>query len=148
MAEHTFDVTTFRLLYPAFANTTTFPDAYLTAQWTAATSYILKYDNGLIQGEQLQLALNLMTAHLVQINEILASRGTTPTLGVLQTATVDKVTISNMPPPVRSGWQYWLSSTPYGLQLWALLRALAGAGFYIGGLPERAAFRKVGGYFG
>lgn len=147
MAEHTFDVTTFRLLYPAFANATTFPDVYLSAQWTAATAYILKYDTCLLNGEKLQLALNLMTAHLVQVNVLLANGGATPTIGVLTSATIDKVTITNMPPPATNGWKYWLATTPYGLQLWALLRAAANVGPYIGGLPERAAFRKVGGLF-
>lgn len=147
MAEHTFDVTTFRLLYPAFADATAFPDAYLSAQWTAGTGYIGQYDGCLLSGDRLGLALNLMAAHLCQINVILADGGQTPTLGVLQSATVDKVTVSNMPPPAKNGWQYWLASTPYGLQLWAVLKAAAGAGFYIGGMPERAAFRKVGGIF-
>lgn len=147
MAEHTFDVTTFRLLYPAFANPTTFPDNYLTAQFGQAKAYITPYDNEWTSGDLLQTALNLMTAHLTQINVILAANGVTPTLGVLQSATIDKVTVSNVPPPIKNGWQYWLSTTPYGAQLWALLKTVAGAGPYLGGLPERAAFRKVGGYF-
>lgn len=147
MAEHTFDVTTFRLLYPAFANVTLFPDVYLTAQFGQAKAYITPYDNAWTSGDMLQTALNLMTAHLTQINVILAANGKTPTLGVLQSATIDKVTVSNAPPPTRNGWQYWLATTPYGMQLWALLKSAANVGPYIGGLPERAAFRKVGGYF-
>lgn len=147
MAEHTFNLTTFRLLYPAFSNAVTFPDDYLTAQWTAATAYISKYDGCLLAGDQLQLALNLLTAHLTQINVILAQNGKTPTLGVLQSATVDKVTISNMPPPATNGWKYWLATTPYGLQLWALLQTASAGGLYIGGSTERRAFRKAGGIF-
>lgn len=147
MAEHTFDVTTFRMLYPAFANPTTFPDNYLTAQFGQAKTYITPYDNAWTSGDLLQTALNLMTAHLVQINVILAANGKTPTLGVLQSATIDKVTVSNVPPPIKNGWQYWLATTPYGQQLWALLKTAAGPGPYLGGLPERAGFRKVGGYF-
>jgi len=147
MAEHTFDVTAFRLLFPAFANPTLFPDVYLTAQWTAATSYIGAYDGCILNGARLQQALNLLTAHLLQINVILANSGQTPTLGVLTSATVDKVTVTNMPPPATSGWKYWLATTPYGLQLWALLSLALPGGIYIGGSPERSAFRKVGGRF-
>lgn len=147
MAEHTFDVASFRLLYPAFASVTDFPDAYLTAQFGQARAYITPYDNAWTSGDLLQTALNLMTAHLTQINVILAANGKTPTLGVLQSATIDKVTVSNAPPPVKNGWQYWLATTPYGQQLWALLKSAANIGPYVGGLPERAAFRKVGGYF-
>jgi len=147
MAEHTFDVAAFRLLYPAFANPVTFPDAYLSAQWTAATVYLGKYDGCLLSGDTLQLALNLMTAHLCQINVMLAAGGTTPTIGVMVSATVDKVTVSNMPPPASNGWKYWLATTPYGLQLWALLQRASAGGLYIGGSSERRAFRKAGGIF-
>lgn len=147
MAEHTFDIAAFRLLYPAFSNATNFPDAYLQAQWDAATVHISKYDGPLWGGEQLQLALNLMTAHLLQLNVQIQNGGPTPTVGVLQSATVDKVTVSNTPPPVTTGLRYWLATTPYGLQLWALLRRVSAGGVYIGGSAERAAFRKVGGRF-
>lgn len=33
MAQHTVDIATFRLLFPAFADVTKFPDAYIEAQW-------------------------------------------------------------------------------------------------------------------
>lgn len=148
MAEHTIDVTNFRLLFPAFADTVKFPDAYLTAQWAMATAYISPWDSRLAAGNKLQQALNLMTAHLMQLNVSIAAGGATPSVGVLQSATIDKVSVTMAAPPTgTSGWKYWLASSPYGLQLWALLRMLAGPGFYIGGLPERAAFRKVGGVF-
>ena len=147
MAEHVFDIPTFRQLYPAFANSITFTDVYLTAQWTAATVYLGKYDGCLLSGDTLQLALNLMTAHLVQINVMIAAGGATPTIGVLTSATIDKVTVTNMPPPAANGWKYWLALTPYGLQLWALLQRASAGGVYIGGSPERRAFRKVGGWF-
>ena len=148
MAEHTLDIPTFRLLFPAFADATKFPDAYLDAQWTAATGYISPWDSWLVSGNSLQQGLNLLTAHLLQLNVLIAGGGTTPTVGVLQSATIDKVTVTMVAPPTgTSGWGYWLATTPYGLQLWAMLKRLVGPGFYIGGRPERAAFRKVGGVF-
>lgn len=147
MAEHTLDIATFRLLYPAFADVTKYPDAYVQAQFTAATSYLGKYDGPLMCGDDLQLALYLMTAHLMQLNVMLTAGGATPTIGIMTSATIDKVTVTNMPPPIKSGWAYWLCLTPYGTQLWALLRRLSAGGLYIGGRPERAAFRKVGGFF-
>lgn len=147
MAIHEFDIPVFRQLYPAFANPVTFTDVYLTAQWTAATVYLGEYDGCLWGGAQLQLGLNLLTAHLVQSNLLIAQGGKTPTIGVLVSATVDKVTVSNMPPPATNGWKYWLATTPYGLQLWALLQRVSAGGVYIGGSPERAGFRKIGGRF-
>lgn len=147
MALHTLDLATFRLLYPAFANVTTFPDAYVQAQWDAATVYLGEYDGCLLADKRLQLALNLMTAHLMQINVMMAAGGATPTIGVLTSATVDKVTVTNMPPPAANGWKFWLALTPYGLQLWALLKAASAGGVYIGGSTERRGFRKAGGRF-
>lgn len=148
MAEHTLDLAAFRLLFPAFADPAKFSDAYIQIQWTAATSFLGAYDGCLLNGSALQLALNYMTAHLMQSNVILAAGGPGATVGVTIGATIDKVTVSMQPPPVKNGWQWWLLTTPYGAYLWALLSAKSAGGFYIGGLPERRAFRKVGGVFG
>lgn len=148
MAEHILDLTTFRLLFPAFADVTAFPDAYVQAQWDMAVSYLGVYDGPLLCGAPLQSALNLMTAHLMAINVILAANGPGAQVSVTVGATIDKVTVSSMPPPVKSGWAWWLNTTPYGAQLWALLSMRSAGGFYAGGLPERLGFRKVGGTFG
>jgi hypothetical protein len=50
-------------------------------------------------------------------------------------------------PPAANAWQYWLNTSPYGMQLLALLQAKGVGGLYVGGLPERDAFRKVYGVF-
>ena len=147
MAQHVLDLATFRLLFPMFADPVKFPDVYVQAQWTAATVYLPEYDGCLLNGPLLQQALNLMTAHLMLVNVMLAKGGATPQIGIRTQATIDKITVANMPPPVKNGWQYWLSTTPFGAQLWALLHKASAGGLYIGGRPERAAFRKVGGFF-
>jgi hypothetical protein len=67
--------------------------------------------------------------------------------GVVTGATIDKVSVQLAAPTTKSGWQYWLASTPYGMQLWAFLSIKSAGGLYIGGRPERRAFRKVGGNF-
>jgi hypothetical protein len=67
---------------------------------------------------------------------------------IVTSATIDKVSVGLMQPPVKDSFQYWLMTTPYGKQVLALARAAFGAGFYVSkGLPERQAFRKVGGTF-
>lgn len=147
MAEHTLDIATFRLLFPAFANATTFPDAYIQAQWDMATSYLGAADGPLLCGPELQSALYLMTAHLMQLNVLVAAGGSAGIGGVLTGATIDKVTVTVAAPPFKSGWSWWLAQTPYGAQLWALLTLKSAGGWYVGGLPERRAFRKVGGTF-
>lgn len=144
MSQHTFDVTTFRAMFPEFANTTTYPDATLDGYWTMGINYIYSYDNTLIDGDNLQLALNLMTAHLGKSFSLI-NKGNSP--NVMASATEGSVSISMQPPPAKTGWQWWLSTTPYGVQLWALLQSLLVGGLYIGGLPERSGFRKIGGLF-
>lgn len=145
MATLTFDVTAFRLQFPAYADATLFPDATLQMYWDNATCYI--DDNGSygwLQGTCRQLALNLMTAHLVALSVIVAA-GQVP--GLMQTATIDKVSVGLTPPPLKNQWGWWLSLTPYGQQLWALLQVNSVGGFYTGGAPELAAFRRIGGFF-
>lgn len=144
MTTHTFDVAQFRDQFPQFANETTFPDEMLQQYWNAATCYVTPDDFCYLSGDCLQLALNLMTAHLAALS-ILIAAGKTPRL--VQSATIDKVSVDFTPPPLKNQWQWWLSTTPYGMQLFALLQAKAVGGYYIGGLPESAAFRKVAGIF-
>lgn len=144
MAQHTLDLTAFRAMFPAFADVTKFPDVAIQGWWTMGNQYIYSYDNFLITGDTLQLALNLMTAHLAQSFTMIGS-GTNP--GVVTGAAEGSVNVQMMPPPVKSAWQYWLATTPYGTQLWALLSMLTVGGFTIGGLPETSGFRRVYGVF-
>lgn len=144
MAQHTLDLPAFRAMFPAFADVTKFPDASIQMWWTMGNQYIYSYDNCLICGDTLQLALNLITAHLAQ-SFLLIGNGQTP--GIVTGATEGSVSISMAAPPTKSGWQFWLASTPYGMQLWALLQTLTVGGFTIGGLPETAGFRRTYGVF-
>jgi len=144
MAQHTLDITAFRQAFPAFASTVLYPDATITLRWGEATVYLGDLDGCLLSGAGLQAALNYLTAHLLASFDIIA-RGQTP--GVITDSAVDKVRVSLAPPPTRDGWQWWLATTPYGVQLWALLIAKSAGGWYVGGSPERAAFRRVGGRF-
>ena len=144
MSLHTFDVDAFREQFPQFENTTTFPDAVLQQYWNAATCYINPNDFCWLHDDCLQLALNLMTAHLTALS-VLIQQNQTP--GYEQSATIGKVSVSLTPPPNKNQWQWWLNTTPYGMQLLTLLQAKSAGGFYIGGLPETAAFRKVAGIY-
>lgn len=145
MAEHIFDVAAFRAQFPAFTSTTKFPDVQLTAYFEMAGCYVYPCDWQLLSGPCMQLALNLMTAHLAFTNaQVLA--GNTAT-GVVTGASIDKVSVQLSAPPTTNGWQAWLATTPYGMQLWALIKTKARP-FAIGGLPERLGFRRIGGGFG
>lgn len=144
MAQHTLDIAAFRLAFPAFANTTTYPDPTIELRWGEATVYLGEYDGCLLSGVGLQSALNYLTAHILASFALIAT-GQTP--GIVTDSRVDKVAVSLAPPPTRDGWQWWLATTPYGVQLWALLIAKSAGGWYVGGSRERAAFRRVGGQF-
>jgi hypothetical protein len=144
MAQHTLDLTAWRAAFPAFADTTKYPDATVQMWWTMATAYINDYDNCLICGNVLQTALNLMTAHLAQSFTMIGNgQVTAPVTGAAE----GTVNVTLQAPPSKNGWQFWLSTTPYGLQLWALLSSLVVGGFTIGGAPESQGFRRVYGVF-
>lgn len=142
MAIILFSDTLFRQQFPAFANTTTYPTATLQGYWDMGTCYINDNAGGCWPRLKLNkqiLALNLMAAHLAalyaQINV-----GDSP--GVTQAATIDKVTVTLVPPPVPNGWRYWLNQTPYGQQLLALLEVSTVGGFFYGGFPTAGALKR------
>jgi len=146
MATHTFDVASFRLLFPAYANATKYPDDLLSGYFDMGTCYISPEDWPGLSGGCLQTALNLMTAHLLYLSDK-AQKGSTQS-GPTTSATVDRVSVTIAPPPIKNEWQNWLSLSPYGQQLWALLTVKAAGGFLVGGSDERSGFRVAGGFFG
>lgn len=146
MTTHVFDVGQFRAQFPAFANVTKYPDALLSGYFDMGTCYISPIDWPGLSGNCLQQALNLMTAHLVTLSTK-ANAGKSQS-GPVSAASIDKVSVTMQPPPIKNEWQSWLATTPWGLQLWALLQVKAAGGFYVGGGIEREGFRTAGGFFG
>lgn len=144
MASFTFDVSAFRVSYPAFASDTSFPDATLEAYWDTACLYIKNDDYGYLNGDSRYKALTLMTAHLTAISVLVASGQST---SQAQSASVGQVSVSIVPPPNKNQFDWWLNATPYGQQLLVLLQMKSVGGMYIGGLPETSALRKAGGVF-
>ena len=109
MAIYQFNVVTFRLLYPAFANANAFPTDALQQFWYNALSYIEPFDTPNLWGYRRQQAINLMTAHLVALSVLIAT-GQTP--GYVTAGTVDKISVTLDPPPKPDQWQWWLDLTP------------------------------------
>lgn len=140
----------FRKQFPAFADTTKWPEPTLQMYWDMATEFISTDSCPCrnLSGSSLQLAIDLLAAHL-------ATLFGSPSTGVeagaqggpVTNASIGSVSVGIMAPPVRDEWGFWLSQTPYGQQLLALFKVKSVGGFYVGGLPERSAFRKVGGTF-
>jgi len=140
----TFDVVTFRAAFPAFADASKFPDVMLQGYWDASTCIISDVNYGYLHGCCRERSLNLLTAHMTQLGVMVAAG---QSVGVVTSATVGSITVAVMPPPAKTGLQYWLYMTPYGAQLAALLSVKGVGGITVGGLPEKLGFRKIGGVF-
>lgn len=139
--EHAFDIAAFRVMFPEFATNPN--DPTLNAYWGMATGFMSSTDGVMLNGASLQLGLNLLTAHIAKMLGGAATGSVAP--GPVTGGSEGTASASFAAPPTKSGWQFWLSTTPYGLQLWALLQVQSAGGLYVGGLPETGAFRKVGG---
>ncbi len=140
----TFSYTLFIAAYPKFSDPVCFPEPVLQMYWDTATDYISDVNYGWLNGNSRLLALNLMTAHIAYLFTVVDDNQV-PYL--MQTATIDKVTIGLTPPPLKNQFQWWLSTSAYGQMLLSLLSIHSIGGFFIGGLPERSAFRCVAGIF-
>ena len=144
MADYVFDVAAFRVAFPLFCDATAFPDSVLQGYWDAAACIISDANYGRLSGGCRARALNLMAAHLAAL-QVAIAEGNAP--AQITSATIEKITVSLNPPPTKDGFDYWLSLTPYGMQLWALLKAKSSGGFYVGGIAERSGFRRAFGGF-
>ena len=145
MAEVTFDVASFRTLFPEFANSAAYPDDRLQSCFDQASCFIRTVPTRCLSEQCLTLALNLMTAHLCAVADN-ARQGKPAAL--ITSSSVGSVSVGATAPPFGSSqWAWWLNTTAYGPQLQALLGGLANAGFYFGSRCERQGFRKIGGGF-
>jgi hypothetical protein len=144
MATVYFNSAIFRAMFPVFKDTSKLPDSYLQLQWDLATSFITNNTwtacyAGMNAAQQVN-SLNLMTAHLVALNQAIAAG---QPAGLVTGATIDKVSVTLEPPPGENQWQWWLNQTPYGQQLLALLQVMSAGGYsYFAGAP--ANFRRRG----
>lgn len=133
-----FDLSAFRTAYPAFDSV---PDATVQAAATAALC-LIGQDGCDCDAEMWQL----MVAHMLYIQgQVATGNGNA---GAVTSATIDKVSVAFAAPPFgTSAYKFWLFKSPYGGQLLAMLDRCSKGGVYVGGLPERSAFRSVGGVF-
>lgn len=133
-----FDLSAFRTAYPVFDSV---PDATVQAAATSALCLIGQ------DGCDCDVAMwQLMVAHLLYIQgQVATGNGNA---GAVTSATIDKVSVAFAAPPFgTSAYKFWLFKSPYGGQLLAMLDRCSRGGVYVGGLPERSAFRSVGGVF-
>lgn len=155
MPTFTYDDAKFRALFPEFSDTTKYPASQIEVYWDLASSFVDETDfpGRILTGAALENAVYLLTAHLYTLAlqaQAAVAQGQAPGSnqgGFETSATIDKISVTMLAPPAKDMWEWWLAQTPYGQQLLALLQLLAVGGMSVGGLPERLAFRKVGGIF-
>jgi len=116
----------FKLKFPEFTSTTFDINVYLQR----AQCFITTYNFGYLVDDKRVLAIYLLTAHLLTIQGAIASGDTT---GLIQaSASIDKVSVSNVPPPTDEN-SYWFFLTPYGQQLLELFEFNCPIPMYFGG---------------
>lgn len=137
------NIAAFRINFPAYASESDYPDSRLNAQYAIGKCYIADNDCTL-PAECREYALQLMLAHLLNIQDKITSG--VPT-NIVVSGSEGSVSVSLAEPPNSDTWTYWFSTTPYGLQLIAMLDAQSAGGFFVGGSEERRGFRKINGGF-
>lgn len=131
-----FPLDKFKIMYPMFAD---MGDELI--QFVAEDALCYMNDCGGKCTDQLWM---LLVAHMLHLRKQAGAGGL---VGSVASATIDKVSVSFNAPPVTSDASYWFSLSPFGQQFLALRGRCSSPVMYIGGSPERSAFRSVGGLF-
>lgn len=140
------DIATFRKMFPAYSDSQTFSNEMIKMWLDVANVHLKK--SWSLSGKTYEHAIMLMLAHLLHsVAKTSSGNAESGPAGIVTSATEGSVSVSFATPTTKDAWEFWLASSPYGLQLWALLQQLGTGGLFIGGLPERSAVRKVGGVF-
>lgn len=132
-----FPLSKFRLLYPQFASVS---DEVVYAIAEQAECFMSIHACACSDQSWM-----LMVAHMLALRAASESGNSAP--GMLTSATIGSVSVSFQAPTSSDGWSHWLNQSPFGQQFLALSKACFGGVRYVGSLPERAAFRSVGGLF-
>lgn len=140
------DLSAFRRQYPYFGNDVMWPNETLELANQQVECFINIASSWYRCDKCRELLESLMTAHLAYIN----GSPTTPgqnNVGTVSNASVGSVSVGITTFAHKSEFTAWLGKSPWGEQLLAMLSRLAVGPHYIGGSPERRAFRKFGGRY-
>ena len=128
-------VVQFRADFPEFASAVTYPDATLETFIARAYLYVSQDGGEYITDETRLLAIEYMVAHLQTISSNIAAGGAQG--GLVGASSVGSVSVTLIPPVIKSQFSHWMNQTAYGQQFLALLGAHSPAGFYRGGSSQR-----------
>ena len=137
MATIDLNIPEFRALYPSF---TDIDDAIIQMQWDRlVVIYPNNTDLDCLPVSRKQV-LYLYLAHSLFLYRKINEDGA-DMLYPTTSASVDKVSISSLPPPVKSMRDYWLSLSPYGLEVMALRSIYTGFQYFKG--SNNARWRSI-----
>jgi hypothetical protein len=134
MAIITITADQFRADFTEFSDVNKYSDESLGIFINRAYCYISRSTYGKLPQDVRTLAIELMVAHLLTIQDKINSNSAS---GQIASTSIDAISVSLVAPINRNAWQYWLNSTPYGMELLALLQAHSSAGLYYGGSFQR-----------
>lgn len=135
-----FPLPKFRILYPVFNDVA---DDVITTLAELGECYLSQCND--ICSDQ---AWMLVVAHMLTLRA--RENDGESQSGAITSASILGVSVSFAAPPAGTADDHWFNLTPYGQQFLALMakcKSAASAPFYVGNMPERAAFRSVGGRF-
>lgn len=121
----------FRQSMPQFSNETDYSNEIVNISIERA-GYYINGGNCTCPCNWRGYAYKLMVAHLLTLSTK-AMNGDNSASGRITSTSIDKISVSLDTPQTKDDWAYWLSLTPYGLELLALLNSKAPAGIYSGG---------------
>ena len=130
----------FRSAMPAFSDSTKYSDELVELFIDQSYNYISPHKGCLLKCKSRRYAIELMAAHLLTLNDKILN-GDMSAGGRIASANIDKISVSLEAPKNQNDWTYWLSLTPYGLALSALLSSKAPIGVYSGGINFRSSLR-------
>ena len=86
---------------------------------------------GKLSDESRKLAIYLFAAHLLALQKSIKEGNTS--VNMTASASIDKVSVSMVPPPSLGAFEYWLNQTQYGAELLALLSVVLPIPLLLGG---------------
>ena len=144
MAILQFDVVSFRAQFPGLFPDPPNTDSFINVLWDAAICYVSPQTGGFLSDDCLRQVLNLVTAHLIALIE---SSQAGNQAGFIVSGSIDNISVTISAPSSKSGYQFFLNQTQFGIQAYSMLYAAGVGGFFYGGFNELGSFRRAGGVF-
>lgn len=144
MATLQFDATLFRQQFPGQFLDPPNTDAILELYWNTAICYVSPDTGEFMTADCRRQIINLVVGHLITIagNATIGQQS-----GFIESASIDKVSVTIQSFDNKNQFQWFLNQTPYGQQAYAQLHVASVGGFYFGGRNELGSFRRSGGDF-